>query len=54
MIEIQPRESTITRQWLQSPFFIVGCGRSGTTLLRTMLNHHPNVAVPVESLFIVD
>src|SRR5688572_24803488 len=39
---------------LQSPFFIVGCGRSGTTLLRTMLNHHPDVAVPVESLFIVD
>ncbi len=37
-----------------SPFFIVGCGRSGTTLLRTMLNHHPQVAIPLESLFMVD
>jgi hypothetical protein len=36
------------------PFFIVGCGRSGTTLLRTMLNHHPQVAIPLESLFMVD
>ncbi|MCD4686031.1 MAG: sulfotransferase [Anaerolineae bacterium] len=38
----------------QAPFFIVGCGRSGTTLLRTMLNHHSHVAIPLESLFIID
>lgn len=37
-----------------TPFFIVGCARTGTTLLRTMLNHHPEVAIPLESLFIVD
>ena len=37
-----------------APFFIVGCGRSGTTLLRTMLNRHSRVAVPLESLFIID
>jgi hypothetical protein len=37
-----------------SPFFIVGCGRSGTTLLRTMLSQHPQVAIPLESLFIID
>ena len=37
-----------------SPFFIVGCGRSGTTLLRTMLNQHSKVAIPLESLFITD
>ncbi len=29
--------------------FIVGCGRSGTTLLRAMLDAHPEVAVPYES-----
>ena len=37
-----------------SNFFIIGCNRSGTSLLRTMLNHHPDVAVPLESLFLVD
>jgi len=37
-----------------APFFIVGCGRSGTTLLRTMLNQHSQVAIPLESLFIAD
>ena len=28
------------------PFFILGAGRSGTSLLSRMLNHHPNLAVP--------
>jgi hypothetical protein len=54
LLQTLPLESTPGISSLQSPFFIVGCGRSGTTLLRTMLNHHPDVAVPVESLFIVD
>ncbi|MHB1956207.1 MAG: sulfotransferase, partial [Sulfobacillus sp.] len=32
------------------PFlFIVGCGRSGTTLLVSMLDSHPNLAIPGES-----
>ena len=34
------------------PFFIVGVPRSGTTLLRLMLNSHPNLCVPFESAFI--
>jgi hypothetical protein len=32
--------------------FIVGCGRSGTTLLRSMLDSHPQVAVPPETYFV--
>ena len=34
------------------PFFIVGVGRSGTTLIRLMINNHPNIAIPYESHFI--
>ncbi len=34
-------------------FFIVGKGRSGTTLLQTMLDAHPNMMVPWESRFII-
>lgn len=36
------------------PFFIVGSARSGTTLLRLILNAHRDVAVPPESRFIVE
>lgn len=36
------------------PFFIVGSARSGTTLLRLMLNAHRSVAVPPESRFITE
>lgn len=32
-------------------FFIVGCGRSGTTLLKSMLDAHPGVFVPAETFF---
>ena len=31
------------------PFFIVGCPRSGTTLLQVLLDAHPNIAIPPES-----
>ena len=34
------------------PFFVVGAARSGTTLLRVMLERHPAVAIPPESHFI--
>lgn len=36
------------------PFFVVGSARSGTTLLRLMLNAHRDVAVPPESRFVVE
>jgi len=36
------------------PIFIAGCGRSGTSYLRTLLDAHPSVFIPSESLFIVD
>lgn len=36
------------------PFFIVGSARSGTTLLRLMLNAHRDVAVPPESRFVTE
>ncbi|MBE9126145.1 MULTISPECIES: sulfotransferase family protein [unclassified Coleofasciculus] len=31
------------------PFFIVGCPRSGTSLLQMLMNLHPNIAIPPES-----
>ena len=33
------------------PFFIIGCVRSGTTLLRDILRNHPNLASPEETHF---
>jgi hypothetical protein len=37
-----------------SPVFVGGCPRSGTTLLRSMLNAHPDLAIPHETRFVVD
>ncbi|MFO7716734.1 sulfotransferase family protein [Desulfosarcina sp.] len=34
-----------------SPFFIIGCVRSGTTLLRDVLRNHPRLAAPEETHF---
>lgn len=38
----------------QSPIFIVGCARSGTTLLQSLLASHPEIASFPESKFFVD
>lgn len=32
------------------PFFIVGFQRSGTTLLRVMLDNHPEIAIPLDTV----
>jgi hypothetical protein len=37
----------------ERPFFVVGCPRSGTTLLKSMLDAHPRLAIPYESHFLV-
>jgi hypothetical protein len=34
--------------------FIVGCGRSGTTVLREMIDRHPNIAIGAETTFFCD
>lgn len=39
---------------VQPPFFLVGAERSGTTLLRLMLDHHPCIRCGYESEFLVD
>ena len=36
------------------PIFIVGCQRSGTTLMRLMLDSHPNVSCGPETRFLQD
>lgn len=38
---------------LDRPFFVVGCPRSGTTLLQLMLHAHPRLAVPPETRFLL-
>lgn len=50
---MQPPPSYET-QLQESPAFIVGSVRSGTTLLRLMLDHHPELAFHFEFEFAVD
>ncbi|MFF4242275.1 sulfotransferase family protein [Actinomadura geliboluensis] len=35
------------------PIFVLGCARSGTTLLRLMLHSHPRIAIPGETKFVL-
>ena len=46
------------RMWAQeaptaAPFFIVGSGRSGTTLLRMMLCSHSRISIPPETWYLI-
>jgi Sulfotransferase family len=45
--------SETTESGADSPVFLVGSERSGTTLLRLMLDHHPDIAFNLESEFLV-
>jgi Sulfotransferase family len=47
------RQDEQWKQWFGvSPVFIVGCARSGTTLLRLMLTTHPEISVASEGAYI--
>ena len=35
------------------PIFVLGCARSGTTLLQAMLHSHPRIAIPPENRFVI-
>ena len=37
-----------------APVFVLGCGRSGTTLLRLMLNSHSRIGIPGETWYFPD
>ncbi len=54
MIEVRVTRSSkcieeTTRDFSENPYvFIVGCPRSGTTLLKCMVDAHPQIAIPRE------
>lgn len=50
MLDLQVSEHTITSAD-DAPIFIIGTGRSGTTLLRQMMNAHPRIHVTHEACF---
>lgn len=43
----------VPAQYIETPVFLIGSERSGTTLLRLMLDHHPDIAFNLESEFLV-
>src|SRR5918992_468724 len=49
-----PGSTACSQETLTPSPFIVGAGRSGTTLLRLMLDAHPDLAIPPETHFLPD
>lgn len=47
------RQLSMKRGFDNTPFFVLGAARSGTTMLRLMLNRHSRLAIPFESHFLV-
>ncbi|NUR72774.1 MAG: sulfotransferase [Hamadaea sp.] len=37
----------------ERPIFVMGCPRSGTTMLQLMLHRHPRIAIPPENRFVL-
>src|SRR3954469_10820046 len=50
----RPRVSLPSSTAMPGPVFIVGNDRSGTTMLRLILDRGPDVAIPPESMFLTD
>lgn len=48
------RAASLRRRVTDHPFFIVGNDRSGTTMLRMILDRGPDAAIPPESMFLTD
>jgi hypothetical protein len=49
----QLQRGKLQEDWINiPPVFIVGCPRSGTTLLRLMLTAHPNISISSEGTYI--
>ena len=46
--------TSVSRELPLAVSFVVGCGRSGTTLLRAMLDAHSELAIPGESHFLTE
>jgi hypothetical protein len=45
--------STVVAMSSDRPIFVVGCPRSGTTMLQLMLHAHPRIAIPPETRFLL-
>lgn len=48
-----PRQVDIDKAGNDRPIFVVGCARSGTTLLQMMLHSHRRIAMPPETRFLM-
>ncbi|MBA2529131.1 MAG: sulfotransferase [Euzebyales bacterium] len=49
-----PAPSGPRRDSPDRPIFVVGCARSGTTLLQLMLHSHPRIAIPPETRYLME
>lgn len=53
LLHSKPKKPKTKKVSSDRPIFIVGCARSGTTLLAMMLHSHPRIAMPPESQFLM-
>lgn len=53
-LSVHPRPDPAARGASDRPIFLLGCPRSGTTLLQLMLHSHPRIAIPPENRFLLE